>query len=228
MAELWKDKTKRTAFFACAAFLLLAVYAVVRAMQPGLWAEDGFFVRESENAYRRDAENAFVMSKRAGGADFDVTLNGRRMTLQLEEDARGHITLDYAGKTWRGEKSDGELYDEDGWPDSVALAFFTDETGEGSYAAEWIDLPSTLYRAYLGTWNRRGEDAFALIVVSFVLFVMGLLMYLFPQATAFLGHRWMYKDEPELSESGLLWQRIGAWALMGMAVVALFAQEWIR
>jgi hypothetical protein len=72
----------------------------------------------------------------------------------------------------------------------------------------------------------QGKAAYRGDVLGFVLFVpfylWGLALMYWPEKLAFLGMRWQYRHEPELSDAGLLCTQLSAAFLMLLAVIALY------
>lgn len=61
------------------------------------------------------------------------------------------------------------------------------------------------------------------VVLYTVLYAVGAVGFLWPEKLAFLGARWRFRHEPELSEAGVFAERLGAVIVMVSAVVMLFA-----
>jgi len=69
--------------------------------------------------------------------------------------------------------------------------------------------------------EHRGE---AWIVVLYILFyALGAATILWPEKLAFLGHRWRFATEPELSDAGLAMELLGGVIIIIMSIVMLFA-----
>lgn len=66
----------------------------------------------------------------------------------------------------------------------------------------------------------RGNAGMALVYA--LLYIMGAAVFLWPQKMAFLGSRWRFQTEPELSDSGEMMERIGGILMMGCAIFLLF------
>lgn len=68
--------------------------------------------------------------------------------------------------------------------------------------------------------GRRGD--IAVIFLYAFIYLLGAANFLWPEQLAFFGHRWQYRNEPELSDEGLFMAMLGAIVIMAMAVVILF------
>lgn len=68
--------------------------------------------------------------------------------------------------------------------------------------------------------GRRGHAA-ALFLFAFV-YLVGAVNFLWPEQVAFFGHRWQFKNEPELSDEGLFMAKLGSIVIMALSVVTLF------
>lgn len=69
--------------------------------------------------------------------------------------------------------------------------------------------------------NVSARGHFACFLLS-LLYLLGLLQFLFPEETAFFGHRWQYRYEPELSDSGLFMAQLGGVIIMVMGAALLY------
>lgn len=63
----------------------------------------------------------------------------------------------------------------------------------------------------------------AAVFLYALIYLLGAATFLWPQETAFFGHRWKFQTEPELSEAGLFMEQLGAVLVMIMGIVILFA-----
>lgn len=55
-----------------------------------------------------------------------------------------------------------------------------------------------------------------------LLYLLGLLIFLFPEETTFFGSRWQYRYEPELSDAGLFMAKLSGIIIMVMGAAMLF------
>lgn len=61
-----------------------------------------------------------------------------------------------------------------------------------------------------------------MLFVYALLYGMGAAVYLWPQKMAFLGSRWRFQTEPELSDDGVMFEKLGGIVLMICSVIFLF------
>lgn len=66
----------------------------------------------------------------------------------------------------------------------------------------------------------RGHWVVSLIYAA--LYMMGAAVYLWPEKMAFLGSRWRYQTEPELSDDGIVMEKAGGVLMMAGAIFVLF------
>ena len=71
-----------------------------------------------------------------------------------------------------------------------------------------------------GEISRRGHIA-GVLLYAFI-YLLGAVNFLWPQELAFLGKRWQFKEEPELSDEGLFMAKLGSIIIMVMGVVVMF------
>ena len=55
-----------------------------------------------------------------------------------------------------------------------------------------------------------------------LLYLVGVLSFLYPEKAAFFGSRWKYQNEPELSDMGMLSMQLGSIVMLIIAVAMLF------
>ena len=68
--------------------------------------------------------------------------------------------------------------------------------------------------------EQRGHLSFVVLYIIF--YALGAATLLWPEKMAFLGHRWRYYSEPELSDAGLMMELIGGVIIIVMSVILLF------
>ena len=84
------------------------------------------------------------------------------------------------------------------------------------------DLSYLLLQIGKGASEARGE-AMATSIFSFVLlYTLGAAMMIAPEKMAFLGSRWQYKNEPELSEAGISAMYISGGVMAILGIIMLF------
>ena len=81
-------------------------------------------------------------------------------------------------------------------------------------------LLQALVKVAEGEVEQRGHLSLAAAYILF--YALGTAILLWPQKMAFLGNRWRYRSEPELSDEGLVMEMLGGVVIIGMAVVILF------
>ena len=81
-------------------------------------------------------------------------------------------------------------------------------------------LVQAMVKVAEGNVEQRGH---LLLAVAYTfLYALGTAILLWPQKMAFLGNRWRYRSEPELSDEGLVMEMLGGVVIICMAVVTLF------
>ena len=81
-------------------------------------------------------------------------------------------------------------------------------------------LVSALVKVAKGEVEQRGHLSLAVAYTFF--YVLGAAVLLWPEKMAFLGNRWRYRYEPELSDEGFVMELLGGVIIICMAVVTLF------
>jgi len=81
-------------------------------------------------------------------------------------------------------------------------------------------LAQALVKVSEGKVEQRGH--LSLIAAYILFYTFGTAILLWPQKMAFLGNRWRYRSEPELSDEGLAMEMIGGVVVIGIAVVTMF------
>lgn len=66
----------------------------------------------------------------------------------------------------------------------------------------------------------RGDWQLALVYTA--IYALGAALFLWPEKLAFFGERWRYQTEPELSDAGILMEKLGGVLLMGLGVIMMF------
>ena len=108
---------------------------------------------------------------------------------------------------------------------------------EGEYLLNAQDV--RLMRMSDLTWRDRGSVAAMLVRMASVkpahrgeisviflyalIYLLGAAQFLWPQKLAFLGSRWKFQTEPELSDAGLFMAQLGGIIVMVAGIVLLFA-----
>ena len=81
-------------------------------------------------------------------------------------------------------------------------------------------LARALVKVAEGEVEQRGHMSLAAAYIFF--YGLGSAILLWPQKMAFLGSRWRYRLEPELSDDGLVMEMIGGVIILCMAVATIF------
>lgn len=87
----------------------------------------------------------------------------------------------------------------------------------------WKDRASVatmLVRLSDGYSDRRGH--IGVVFMYAFIYWLGAVQLLWPQQLAFFGHRWQYRNEPELSDEGLFMYQLGAVIVMIMGIATMF------
>ena len=81
-------------------------------------------------------------------------------------------------------------------------------------------LLQALLKVAEGKVEQRGHLSLAVAYIFF--YALGTAILLWPEKMAFLGSRWRYRSEPELSDDGLVMEMIGGVIVICMAIVTMF------
>ena len=81
-------------------------------------------------------------------------------------------------------------------------------------------LLQALVKVAEGEVEQRGHLSLAAAYIFF--YALGTAVLLWPEKMAFLGNRWRFRYEPELSDEGLVMEMLGGVVIIGVAVVTLF------
>ena len=123
------------------------------------------------------------------------------------------------GITLDSEKHQNKLYvNEKGEYLMNPTSLFMISDGQG-YISK-AGLVQTLVKVVEGKVEQRGHLSLAAAYIFF--YVLGTAILLWPEKMAFLGNRWRYRSEPELSDEGLVMEMLGGVVIICMAVVILF------
>lgn len=213
-------------------FVVLAIIGCFRNLRTGIFVGDKFLY-ERENGYYRSGDNEIRMIKGDGFTSFQIILHGETRNAGLvwsRSDVLHGMEHDYATikfedgtvveGTWF---ADGMLVDEEGLPLYWGIAVFTDMQDRVRVSNE--ELSEVLCKLDLGMTHKNGSIS-AIICGSFV-YLIGVLVYLYPEEMYFLGSRWRYKNA-ELSYDGILMQMFSAVVMMIIAAVVMINPALIR
>lgn len=211
------------------AMLLTVILVVFGGL--GLWKNLGrgiymgdVFLQQKSGVLYRSKGNEISMEKEDTGADFDITLKDTSQSARLDWSGKNHAVITFEDgnvvegdweSSWGG---DGELIDEEGFPiwvsDDMAISF-DDDFSSISYGT----LGAVLCRMFYGSTETRGS--LWIVLVSAVIYIIGALSFLFPNAMHFGFFGWMY-EKPQLSEEGIALEQIGAVILMLVGIGVMF------
>lgn len=202
-------------------FVVLAIPAAFWQLQKGIMLDGKFFAKKNESLFvRGDSHISIALNEH--GAAIDILLGEESLSalLTVQDDLYlfdyedGRIVLGYAGR-WIG-----ELVDEEGtplWVKDSPVIVVSDEP-EPSILTREYSLSNTLYRLLEGKYEQRGHGV--AILVSAVIYALGVASFFWPEEVYFLGRWWRYAN-PELSYDGIVAQKIGgaACAIVGAALL---------
>ena len=106
--------------------------------------------------------------------------------------------------------------------DSHTLGKIATATSGGYSSIDRRGLTHFLVRIGSGAIERRSETMDMQIFLSVLLYAAGALQLFLPQELAFFGSRWLFRNEPELSDSGRAAMLIGGGVVMVFAIIILF------
>ncbi len=181
-------------------------------LQTGVYARDYFLTRKGPNQFGDVTMTAQDGAWRFTGAigqetvDALLTAEGDRITVDLGDGEP--LTA-----TWDGE----HLLDESGLPLGVGEVIIV-INGQSSPMSRYA-LATALTRMALGAVEHRGSVWVALLGAA--LYILGAVTYLYPEQAHFFLSRWQY-EHAELSDAGILAERIGAVVTMVGSAVIMF------
>ena len=208
-------------------FLLMIVIGCVRNLRQGIYIFDEFLVQKSENLYR-SGKDEIRLIRAADGTTFELTFNGitKRATLvwskstklfDLEHDY-ATITFDdgtVVEGTWF---RDSQLLDQDRMPISWAMDDMISFSGVSEMTGfDAGGLAVLLCRLDHGDTEQNGTLYFVLL--GALLYVIGVLNFLYPDMMHFMGSRWRYRNA-ELSDDGRLAEQVGGVVCMIVGFLA--------
>lgn len=197
-------------------FLALVVGACWRNLRKGVSVDDKFYYKVSDTRYRRGKDDEIRLHKNGDETEFQLRLNGREQSVKMLWSDNA-VTFTYEDGTvvsgiWNGQA----LCDENGIPFLNMRVEFVD--GKSVYDAK-MGVSNSLCRISQGVTEFRGSIVGILVGVAACL--GGVWTLMFPNETHFFLLKWAYK-EPELSESGLFFQRLGGGILLVVGIVIMY------
>lgn len=172
-------------------------------LRKGVYVGDDFYYKVSDMKYKKDQSNYI---ERISDSDFALVSDTGEKTVSLKFH-NDLATFDFSdGKSVEGYFDDatGNLRDKEGMPigwDSIQI-LVGDEPKKISDRTYCVPL----FQIYFNKGETRGS--WYLQILGIILYILGIITVLYPNEIHFFLSSWKY-DYPELSESGLLMERIG-------------------
>ena len=170
-----------------------------------MYGEDGKPVGESYHLISESGQSISYKEVWYDNPGFDTPQ-------QSVEAIKNGVTLDYENyqnKLFVNEKGEYLM-------NSNRLFMISDGQGDISKAG----LLQALVKVAEGKVEQRGHLSLAAVYILF--YALGTAILLWPEKMAFLGNRWRFRYEPELSDEGLVMEMLGGVVIIGMAVVMMF------
>ncbi|MBQ6833417.1 MAG: hypothetical protein IJO55_03240 [Lachnospiraceae bacterium] len=208
-------------------FLFMIIVGCVRNFREGIYILDDFLVQKSED-YFKSGKDEIRLVRASDGTTFELTFNGvtKRATLVWSKSTEFlNVEHDYASVTFdEGVVAEGIWFSDSMLMglDRMPLSFTMDEkirfsNGKKSSSFEAAKLAEVLCRLDLGDTEKNGD--FRLVLMGGLLYVIGALVFLYPDKMHFMGSRWQYKHA-ELSDDGRLAEQAGGVVMMIVGFVA--------
>ena len=208
-------------------FLFMIIVGCVRNFREGIYILDDFLVQKSED-YFKSGKDEIRLIRASDGTTFELTFNGvtKRATLVWSKSTEFlNVEHDYASVTFdEGVVAEGIWFSDSMLMglDRMPLSFTMDEkirfsNGKKISSFEAAKLAEVLCRLDLGDTEKNGD--FRLVLMGGLLYVIGALVFLYPDKMHFMGSRWQYKNA-ELSDDGRLAEQAGGVVMMIVGFVA--------
>jgi len=172
----------------------------------------------------RAGNDSLTMTARESGADFDLTLYGERVAAFLRQEGdKITVTFD-TGETVVGyDKGFSRLMNEDGTFLETDTLIIT----VGGELAEPLGK-TALANRFFDIWKYGGEQWGPLWFPLFtaLIYFFGVAHILWPEECYFFLSRWRY-SHAELSDDGLLMQRLGGWVAVISTAVLMYGPLFI-
>ena len=187
------------------AFVLLAVAAsavgLYFVMQKGVYVGDDFYHKAAGNQYVYNGGN-YIRQK--SDREFELAGNGQKKTAICDTDGN-HILVKFEDGNVQGDWNGEIIVTENGSPagfDEFQITFNGEKTkiSDAAYATAIAQI------VYHDTTSRMH---WASIILGWFCFALGVVAIVNPNFSAFFLKRWQYDQEPELSDIGVLVERIG-------------------
>ena len=204
-------------------FVLLAIPAAYLQTADGVMLDGRFFVQKNKDLYVHGSSSVWIERKDAG-ADIRILLDGEELNTVLSIDNDQYTFTYEDGRTVQGfgGKWMDELVDADGapiWLEDSIVAVVGNERSPNALTREY-SLSNILYHMLEGICEQRGH--FAVILMSMLIYALGIASFFWPEEVHFFGSRWRYANA-ELSYDGIIVQQIGGVVCALAGIVLLYA-----
>lgn len=203
-------------------FVALAAAGVYCNARQGVWLDGAFYAQTSEGTFAAGGDR-IAIERTENGARFTGEVAGAALEAQLTQ-TDGLVRVEMGEDVVEGYPANGGLVDSEGlplaWNQGITVSVGGEEPPTNPYA-----LADALYGMYAGATEPRGE--WGMVWIYALLYWMGLTAILWPEETHFLLSRWAYRNA-ELSDAGMVMQRLGGGVAMVASVVVLFLPLFIH
>ncbi len=173
----------------------------------------------------RAGNDALTITAREDGADFDLTLYGEHISANLVREGEKITVAFDSGETVTGyDQGFSHLMNEDGsFIEMNPLIIIVD--GELTEPLS----KTALADRFFALWKEGGEQWGPLWFppLMAIVYLLGMVQILWPEETYFFLSRWRY-THPELSEDGLMVQKLGGWVALIGPVLLMYGLLLIR
>lgn len=204
-------------------FVLLAIPAAYLQTADGVMLDGRFFMQKNKDLYVHGRSSVWI-DRKDDGADIRILLDGEELNTVLSIENNQYTFTYEDGRTVQGYagKWMDELVDADGapiWLEDSIVVVADNERAPSALTREY-SLSSILYHMVEDICEQRGH--FAVILMSMLIYALGIASFFWPEEVHFLGSRWRYVNA-ELSNEGILVQKISGAACAVVGVVLLYA-----
>lgn len=200
-------------------FVVALVFSGVINFRKGIYIGDRFFYKSSDSSYNYNTDNRIIVQKNDGSTDFIIIIGGEQQSANLQW-AQENVTLTYDdGTVINGIWDKDQLCGEDGFPITYSGIISVHTGGEEErYSVSKDIISDTLCRIDKSQTEFRGS--ILMVIAGSILYLAGALTFLFPNKSHFFMRGWAYKKQ-ELSDEGILAEKIGAVAIMVLGIVGV-------
>ena len=212
-------------------FVVLVIIGCFRNLRTGIPVGDKFLI-EREEGYYKSGDNEIRMIKGEGFTNFQIVFHEESMNAALEWSEKKALfgaEHDYAiirfenGTVVEGTWFADTLVHDDGFPMDWGLTVYTDSQDRVRVSDE--ALSNVLCKLDLGMTTNNGS-VWA-IICGGLIYLIGALVWLYPEEMYFLGSRWRY-NKAELSDDGIMMQRFSAILMLVMAAFLMINPMGLR